>query len=152
MKTTLFTLLLAAMIAAPALGSVVAGEPPANAAEGLELVPDTEDIQQVWMLPGADLAKYRRVYLVDPAVAFEKNWLKDQNRGHPTMRVKPSDMEAIEHEVRTLFIEVFTEELLASGYTFSEVRDHDVQASTDYEHAREFVDDQREVGEVFEQM
>ena len=93
---------------------------------GLELVPGTEDFQQVWMKPGANLSKYSRVYLVEPAVAFTKNWLKDQNRGHPSMRVKPGDMEDIAVDIGALFTEIFTQELLASGYAFSEVRDHDV--------------------------
>jgi hypothetical protein len=127
MRKTLFALTLLTLITVSQAGvTSEPGDTPATTADGLELVPGTEDVQQVWMLPGADLSKYRRVYLVEPAVAFEKNWLKDQNRGHPTLHVKPSDMEAIELEIRALFMEVFTEELLASGYTFSEVRDHDV--------------------------
>ena len=127
MRTTISILALLAMVTASPSGFASdTGGAPASTSEGLELVPETEDIQQVWMKPGMDLSKYRRVYLVEPSVAFRKNWLKDQNRGHPSMRVKPSDMEDIASDLQALFIEVFTEELLAAGYTFSEVRDHDV--------------------------
>lgn len=92
----------------------------------LELVPDTGDIGQVWALPGIDLARYKRFYLVEPAVAFRKNWLQDQNRGHPSLRVTSRDMEIIKKDIKDLFIEVLTEELLGAGYTASEVRAEDV--------------------------
>jgi hypothetical protein len=127
MRKTLSILALLAMVAAsPSSFADDTGGSPSATFEGLELVPGTENIQQVWMKSGLDLSNYRRVYLVEPSVAFRKNWLKDQNRGHPSMRVKPSDMDDIASDLQALFVEVFTEELLAAGYTFSEVRDHDV--------------------------
>ena len=93
--------------------------------DGLEQVEKTRR-REVYAAPGADWSTYDSVIVEDVTVAFRKNWLRDQNRGLPTQRVKPSDMEDIEREIKTLFVEVFTEELLAAGYVFSEVRDHDV--------------------------
>jgi hypothetical protein len=99
---------------------------PEYTVEGLKRVPGTRDVALVWAEPGVDLSVYKRVYLVEPLVAFKKNWRQDQNRGHPSIRVKPSDMEDIKREFKEIFMEVFTEELLSAGYEFSEVRDEDV--------------------------
>mgnify|MGYP001820279938 CR=1 FL=1 len=127
MRKTLSTLALLVLMAVP---PCAVGDEPDEAvvvtSEGLQLMPGSEDIEQVWMKPGVDLSKYRSVYLVEPSVVFKKNWLRDQNRGHPSMRVRPSDMEDIAADIKALFTKVLTEELLAAGYTFSEVRDHDV--------------------------
>ena len=99
-------------------------EIPEYTVEGLKLVPNTKDIALVWAEPGADLSQYDRVYLVEPYVAFKKNWKRDQNRG--SMKVKTSDMERIKINVRDLFMEVFTEELEKGGYTLANERAEDV--------------------------
>ncbi|NNK98199.1 MAG: DUF3313 family protein [Xanthomonadales bacterium] len=99
-------------------------EIPEYTVEGLKLVPNTKEIALVWAEPGADLAQYKRVYLVEPYVAFKKNWQRDQNRG--SMRVKGSDMERIKTKVRNLFMEVFTEELENGGYELATERAEDV--------------------------
>jgi hypothetical protein len=127
MRKIFSTLALLALMAAASFSMAdETGGSPATASGELQLVPGSGDIQQVWMKPGTDLSSYRSVYLVEPAVSFRKNWLRDQNRGHPSMRVKPSDMEDIADDIKALMTKVFTERLLASGFTFSEVRNHDV--------------------------
>ena len=100
-------------------------EIPEYTVEGLKLVPDTKDIALVWAEPGADLAQYNRIYLVEPYVAFKKNWQRDQNRGHMN-KVKTSDMDRIKIRVKELFMEVFAEELEAGGYTLATERAEDV--------------------------
>jgi hypothetical protein len=97
---------------------------PEYTVEGLKLVPDTKDIALVWAEPGADLAQYDRIYLVEPYVAFKKNWQRDQNRG--ITKVRSSDMERIKNNVKELFMEVFTEELEKGGYTLAQERAEDV--------------------------
>jgi len=99
-------------------------EIPEYTVEGLKLVPDTENIALVWAEPGANLSQYDRVYLVEPYVAFKKNWKRDQNRG--SLRVSSSDMERIKKNVSELFMEVFTAELEKGGYTLANVRAEDV--------------------------
>ena len=99
-------------------------EIPEYTVEGLKLVPNTRDIALVWAEEGADLSHYNRVYLVEPYVAFKKNWQRDQNRG--TLKVKSSDMERIKTRVKALFMEVFTEELESNGYTLVNERAEDV--------------------------
>ncbi len=99
-------------------------EIPEYTVEGLKLVPNTKDIALVWAEPEADLSQYDRVYLVEPYVAFKKNWQREHNRG--SLRVKGSDMERIKTKVSTLFMEVFTEELEKGGYELVTERAEDV--------------------------
>jgi hypothetical protein len=99
-------------------------EVPEFTVEGLQLVPDTKNIAYVWAEPGADLSQYGRVYLVEPYVAFKKNWQREQNRG--ILKVNSSDMERIKKNVQELFMEVFTEELVKGGYTLASERAEDV--------------------------
>lgn len=122
MKNILINLCLMALIIYPITATANDEQPAEYTAEGLKLVHDIAGIDLVWVKPGVDLPQYRHFYLVEPYVAFRKNWQKDQNRGHPTLRVKASDMEEIKSDMAELITQVFTEELLASGLTFSEVR------------------------------
>lgn len=99
-------------------------EIPEYTVEGFKLVPDTKNIALVWAEPGADLSQYNRVYLVEPYVAFKKNWQRDQNRG--SIRGSSRDIERIKKGVQELFMEVFTEELEKGGYTLANERAEDV--------------------------
>jgi hypothetical protein len=99
-------------------------ELPEYTVEGLKLVPGTKDIAIVYAEEGADLSQYDRVYLVEPYVAFKKNWQRDQNRG--TIKVRTSDMDRIKVNVKELFMEVFTEELEKGGYELANERAEDV--------------------------
>jgi len=99
-------------------------ELPEYTVEGLKLIPGTKDIAIVYADEGADLSQYDRVYLVEPYVAFKKNWKRDQNRG--TIKVRTSDMDRIKVNVKELFMEVFTEELEKGGYELANERAEDV--------------------------
>jgi hypothetical protein len=98
---------------------------PEYTVEGLKLVPGTKDMALVWAEPGADLAQYDRIFLVDPYVAFKKNWQRNINRNSMT-KVRTNDMERIKKAVKELFIEVFTEELEKGGYNLTTDRTEDV--------------------------
>lgn len=99
-------------------------EIPEYTVEGLKLVPNTKDIALVYAEPGADLSQYGRVYLVEPYVAFKKNWKRDHSRG--SLRVTSNDMDRIKERVSKLFMEIFTEELEKGGYTLANERAEDV--------------------------
>lgn len=98
---------------------------PEYTVEGLKLIPDTKGMALVWAEPGANLSQYERVYLVEPYVAFKKNWRRDHNRSMG-MRVTTSDMDRIKIRVKELFMEVFTEVLEEGGYTLATERAEDV--------------------------
>jgi hypothetical protein len=127
MKKLLIILCLFILVAAPVAGfAKKKSEIPQTTIEGLELVPDTKGIAMVWAEPGADLSQYNRVYLVKPFVAFKKNWKKHINSGTRMARIRTSDMERIKEAVADLFMEIFTEELVAGGYTLTQERAEDV--------------------------
>lgn len=125
MKNLLIVLSLLTLVAVPA--TTIAKdktEIPEYTVEGLKLVPDTKNMALVWAEPGANLSQYERVYLVEPYVAFKKNWQRDQNRG--SIKVRTSDMDRIKINVKELFMEVFTEELESHGYSLATERAEDV--------------------------
>ncbi len=99
-------------------------ELPEYTVEGLKRIENPKNLAIVYAEPGADLSQYDRVYLVEPYVAFKKNWQRDQNRG--TIKVRTSDMDRIKVNVKELFMEVFTEELEKGGYELANERAEDV--------------------------
>ena len=129
MKKLMIVVLVIALVAIPVASfAKKKSEIPQTTVEGLVLVPDTKDIAFVWAEPGADLSQYSRIHLVEPEVAFKKNWQRDQNRSSAARlnKVSSSDMERIKKGVAAMFMEVFTEELTAGGYTLTEERAEDV--------------------------
>lgn len=95
--------------------NAVAGEKdlPEVSVEGLQLVHGTK-MAVVYAKPGADLSQYNRIYLVEPQVAFRKDWLKTQN-SIPNQTVTTEDMQRIKTELAALFVEVFRQELQNNG-------------------------------------
>ncbi len=65
--------------------------------------------------PDADFSVYKRVAIMEPYVAFRKNWKRDQNRSR-TNKISNSDMEKLKADVATLFANVFGERLQSAGY------------------------------------
>ena len=62
--------------------------------------------------PGATLAGYERVMILDPFVSFRKNWERNQNRDrHGASRVDAQDMERIRQALAVEFVEQFTRAL-----------------------------------------
>jgi Protein of unknown function (DUF3313) len=57
-----------------------------------------------------------RLIILEPLVAFRKNWQRDFNRQSAQRRITDADMERIMDGMKELFLEVFTEELEKSGY------------------------------------
>jgi hypothetical protein len=88
---------------------------PETTIEGLVRV-ESSELAAVYAQPGANLDAYKRVKVVEPYVAFRKNWKRDnQNRG-PGLRPTEKDMERIKQDMAAEFMKVFTEELTDGGY------------------------------------
>ena len=88
---------------------------PAVSHDGLHLVPHTK-VRAVYTKPGADLAQYDRIALLDCYVAFRKNWKRDHNDEVPfDERVSDKDMKKIRDELSKEFNKVFTEVLSTKG-------------------------------------
>lgn len=93
--------------------------------DGLHLVKDTK-MALVYAKPDVDLSVYSRYYLAEPKVAFEKHWLRDQNR-IPNQYVRKEDMQRIKVELAALFFEIFKNELQKNGgYTLADAPAEDV--------------------------
>lgn len=81
--------------------------------DGLHRVKNTQ-MAVVYAEPGTDLSQYNRIYLLEPKVAFRKNWLRTQN-SIPDQTVTTDDMQRIKSELASLFNEVFKQELQNNG-------------------------------------
>ena len=91
-------------------------ELPEVTVEGLVRVPDSE-LAIVYADPEADLSHFKRVKLLEPYVAFKKDWQRNYNRT-ATSRIgmTSSDMDRIKSDMAKEFNQVFTEVLEKGGY------------------------------------
>ncbi len=98
-----------------------AADLPQVTVDGLELVNQTRS-GVVYAKPGATLAGYKRVKLLDAAVAFKKNWERDQRRSTSltAKRISPKDMEEIKSRLASEFQKVFTKALETAGYQITD--------------------------------
>jgi hypothetical protein len=95
--------------------SVIAEEnnPPDVTLDGMHRIDGTK-MALVYAKPGVDLSQYKRIYLVQPQVAFIKDWLNFQNK-KLRQNVTADDMQRIKTELAALFMEVFKDELQNNG-------------------------------------
>ncbi|MCM2329070.1 MAG: DUF3313 domain-containing protein [Lysobacter sp.] len=110
-----------ASIAAAALACLAASLALAQAprdTEGLVAV-KAKNVDEAWLLPGADFRPYRKVLLKRAEVAFQKNWVRDMSQSTGS-RVGPrvSDEEAmnIVETARTGFDEIWAVAFRKVGY------------------------------------
>ncbi len=85
--------------------------------DGLHLVHDSK-MAIVYAEPGADLAPYSRVILLEPTVAFKKNWARDQ-RSRSASKLSTSsrvNTKKIKQDLADEFEAIFTEALNSGGY------------------------------------
>jgi hypothetical protein len=85
--------------------------------DGLRRVHDSR-MAVVYAEPGADLAPYKRVILLEPTVAFKKNWARDQ-RSRSASKLSTSsrvNTTKIKKDLAAEFETVFTEALNSGGY------------------------------------
>ncbi|MFC1690097.1 DUF3313 family protein [Pseudomonadota bacterium] len=125
MKLFLALLLTLSVIATPAVLAKTQ-ELPQVTEDGLHLVPDS-NMAIVYAEPGADLAQYKRVKLLDAHVAFKKNWARDQRRNSAMpLNVTSNDVERIKKSLSQEFHEVFKETLENGGYEVVDESGEDV--------------------------
>jgi len=105
-----------------AVGTAVASaaeKPPEKTPDGLALVRDTE-ADLVYRRPGVSFAGYRKILLVEPTIAFRKNWqtnLQVTDPGHP---ISGKDMEKMIAKGKELLLQAFAEELTKAGYALAD--------------------------------
>ena len=109
-------------------GSAIAKqeELPEVTEDGLHRVPDSK-MAIVYAEPGADLAQYERIQLMDAYVAFKKNWARDQrSRSANKLSVNSRDIEKIKGDLAKEFQAVFKKTLEDGGYEVVEESAEDV--------------------------
>jgi hypothetical protein len=90
--------------------------------DGLHLMKHTK-MARVWMKPGASLAGYDKLQILDCYVAFKKNWQRERDFSR---KISAERMDAIKKELAQEFLKVFTEELSKGGYQLVDKPAHDV--------------------------
>jgi len=94
--------------------------------DGLERI-EGANVAMAYIDPDADFSVFKRVVILEPAVAFRSNWQRDQNRSR-RRNIRTADMERIQRDVAALFTVVFTERLEAGGFEVVDVAGDDVLA------------------------
>jgi hypothetical protein len=125
---TFFSLLLIALFGLFATSGAYAKkqELPDITIDGLHRVPDSK-LAIVYAEPGADLAPYKRVQLLDAYVAFKKNWERDQRtKSASSFRVTSKDVENIKNTLAAEFQTVFKEALEEAGYEVTDESGEDI--------------------------
>lgn len=108
-------------------GSAFAADPPQSTPDGLQLTKKTRH-SLVYTKPGASLAQYKRVAILDCDVEFEKDWQKDFNSSSVGLenRVSDADVQRMKTALATEFKRVFTDELGKAGYVLATTAAPDV--------------------------
>ena len=111
-----FMLLAAALLALSGPTTAKKQELPEVTEDGLHRVHDSK-LAIVYAEPGASLAGYERVQLLDAYVAFKKNWERDQRAGSAQLlRNTSRDVENIKNRLADEFYTVFRQVLEEGGY------------------------------------
>lgn len=108
-------LALVAALGSPAIVAAAA-DAPAATSDGLVLRSQSKS-SVVYTKPGASLAQYDKVAILDCYVEFEKNWQKDYNASRVGLedRVSDKDVERMKSDLAAEFKKVFTNELQDKG-------------------------------------
>lgn len=108
----------AAALLVLAVGAVQAQAPKSPASDGLVAV-KAKQVDQAWLLPGADFRPYRKVLLKRAEVAFQKNWARDMSQSTGSRvgpRVTDEDAMKIIEVARTGFDEIWAVAFKKVGY------------------------------------
>lgn len=89
--------------------------------DGLELKKQTKQ-RLVYVRPGASVAQYKRVAILDCYVEFSKRWLDDYNRDQRDLsrRISEDDLERARKDLSAQFRKIFSAELAKGGYEVSD--------------------------------
>jgi hypothetical protein len=98
-------------------------ERPIVTIDGLQLIKDS-DLALVYAQADVKLGQYSKIYLVEPYVAFKKNWQQARKRYDPNT-VTADDMARMKTELSSLFMKVFSETLRQGGYQLINERAED---------------------------
>ena len=121
-------LALAGAFALSMTGIALAGDPPAEW-DGLVRTKHAQ-LDNLYVLPGANLSGYKRIRLDAAEVSFAKNWKPNETRRDPASQLNDKDIERIKSTVTSEFDKVFREELSKAGYMLTDEDGEDVLRAT----------------------
>jgi hypothetical protein len=77
-----------------------------------------KNVDEAFLLPGADFSGYKKVIIAPSEVAFQKDWLRDMNNRSMgiSRRLSDKDAQKIIEAARSGFDEVWAEAFSSSGY------------------------------------
>jgi hypothetical protein len=103
-------------LAGTQLGATVQAQAP-DTVDDLYQV-ESRNFDEVFLLPGVDFATYQKVMIDDPEVAFDRNWLRDYNRGVASLGDRIDDRQAEDflRQAREGLSEVFAGAFGGAGY------------------------------------
>ena len=127
MRSTFFLFLMTVLFTCLTAGPAQAKkeELPQVTTDGLHLVPDSR-MAIVYAAPGAELAPYNRVILLDAYVAFKKNWERDQKLQSHSTSLSSREITRIKDSLTAEFREVFSTALIEAGYELTDEPGDDV--------------------------
>ena len=129
MRVAVLSALQAIVLAVLIVPVAYADDQGAASFDGLEKVKKSK-ADEAYVRPGVDFSTYKRFRIVEPEVAFAKNWERDvsrsSTRGGTGSRVTDSDIERIKAGMAEIFLEVFTQELEKAGFEIVEESAEDV--------------------------
>lgn len=109
-RTCGLALLMMAVLAAT--GVTAAGDLPQTSHDGLELR-KSKVASVLYVRPGADFSRYKRLAILECPVAFSGDWERDKSRSRNRLSV--DDMEKMKADLSAEFRKIFTDELQNKG-------------------------------------
>ena len=89
---------------------------PATTPQGLVKV-DRKGQELVYLRPGANFSAYDQFMIIEPAVAYRKDWRSDQNAGRAGVdKITDADMQRMIAKGKELLVEEFSAALTKGGY------------------------------------
>jgi hypothetical protein len=110
LKRSLVLMAAASLLASVALAKKA--ELPAVSPEGLELRKG-KVASVLYVRPGVDFSRYKRIAILDCPVAFHKDW--ERERAGSAQRISQKDMDEIKAGLSAEFLKIFTDELQTKG-------------------------------------
>ena len=110
LQRSLILMMVACLLSTVALAKK--DELPAVSPEGLELRKG-KVASVLYVRPGVDFSRYKRIAILDCPVAFSKDW--EQERKGSAVRVSQKDMDEIKAALSAEFLKIFTDELQTRG-------------------------------------
>lgn len=107
---------LSALILAFAAAPSVSAAAPETTEDGLVLQKKTR-ADVVYRRPDASFAEYKKVALVEPEVAFQKNWKSSYNLKNPRNKITDAELASMISKGREMLKQAFAEALTKAGYT-----------------------------------